>query len=102
MLTIDQTSSITAEGKIFHGIELICSLDAEASAFFTVDRIAELSAQIDSSATMVSVLQNLLRAYLEFKGQLYSGLELSGLLYDRINYSGKINMNVIEFSGGLK
>jgi len=102
LASINQTSAMSVEGTVFHGIELICSLDAEASAFFTLDRIVQLTDQIDANATWVSVIQTLLRTYMEFKGQLYSGLELSGVLYDRINYSGKINLNTIEFIGGLK
>lgn len=102
IVNMEGFSALTADGLIFHGVDLICALDAQAQAFFTQERIAQLVLEVDTSASFVSVLQNLLRAYLEFKGELHSGLELSGILYDRINFTGKIKYYEIEFIGGLK
>lgn len=95
------SSSMSLEYRIFHGVDLICRLDAQASVFFTADRSAMLAAQIDPMASVEAVLQELLRLYFEWKAKLHSGIEFSGLLDNQITYSGKINLNEIEFSGRL-
>jgi hypothetical protein len=92
---------MTVEGRIFHAVELMLQLDADCTAFFTVDRIAQITSSISPKATMVEVLQELLRVYLEYRGVLNKEIELSGLLGSKIIYTGKLGDKIIYFNGSI-